>query len=337
MPVTTVTKSLHPAPESTTAVVGMTDEIQLEVIERQEIADSVALFSFKSAHGQPLPDWQPGAHIDLILTSDVVRQYSLCGDPGDRHVWKVAVKRHSAGKGGSLAVHHELSVGTAVRAGNPRNNFRLEPASRYLFIAGGIGITPLVPMMAAAQEAGAEWQLKYFGSSWYGMPFADELSQEYGARVTLLTKEEGERTDIAEMLAEPLDQTLVYCCGPESLLQDVESACGKWPTSAVRTERFAPRTVDSCTMDAEFEVEFAASGVTVSVPPDKTILQCATEAGLYAPSSCGEGTCGTCETAIILGRADHRDSLLGEAEREADEVMMICVSRARTPRLVLDL
>ncbi|MDQ0000742.1 PDR/VanB family oxidoreductase [Pseudarthrobacter sulfonivorans] len=338
MPATTITKGLENRSESTTAMVGgINDEIQLEVVERHEIADSVALFSLKSADGQPLPEWLPGAHIDLILTSGVVRQYSLCGDPRDRHAWKVAVKQRNGGKGGSLAVHRELSVGSSVRAGKPRNNFRLEPASRYLFIAGGIGITPLVPMIAAAHEAGVEWQLKYFGSSRHGMPFADELSQEYGGRVSLLAKEAGERTDITEMLTEPLDQTLVYCCGPESLLQDVESACETWPVSAIRTERFTPRTVEPGTVDESFEVEFSASGVTVSVPPDKSILQCATEAGLYAPSSCGEGTCGTCETAIILGHADHRDSLLSQTERNADEVMMICVSRAKTPRLVLDL
>lgn len=313
-------------------------EGELVVSHRADEAAGVVSLRLRHPAGDDLPGWEPGAHIDLALQDGLVRQYSLCGDPADRSAWQVAVLREPAGRGGSAFVHDRLPVGAAVRVKGPRNRFPLVPARRYRFVAGGIGITPILPMAAAAEAAGAEWTLLYGGRSRTSMAFARRLAEAYGERVRIVPEEEYGRLDLASFLAGPTTGTLVYCCGPEPLLSAVEERCAAdWPPGALHVERFTAKAAGADVPARSFEVVLRRSGLTLTVPEERSILQTVEDAGVQVLYSCAEGTCGTCETDIVEGEADHRDSVLTPDEQEANETMMICVSRCRGSRLVLDL
>lgn len=301
--------------------------IELVVDDRSEVADGVVALRLRDPSGADLPVWEPGAHVDLVLEDDLVRQYSLCGDPADRTSWRVAVLREPDGRGGSSYVHDTLRAGDTVRVDGPRNHFALEPAQRYVFVAGGIGITPILPMLDAATAAGAQWRLLYGGRTAASMAFADDLRAAHGDRVELRPQDEHGLLDLDGLDAEG---TLVYCCGPPPLLAAVEERC-----AAARVERFAAVAVDGPA--GAFEVELASSGTTLSVPADRSVLEVLEDAGIGILSSCREGTCGTCETGVLSGEVDHRDALLTADERAAHDTMFVCVSRAACARLVLDL
>ncbi|BBJ41572.1 ferredoxin [Streptomyces antimycoticus] len=314
-------------------------EDTLLVARREEVASDVVALTLRHPAGRELPAWEPGAHLDLVLDPGPTRQYSLCGDPADRASWRIAVLRAPAGRGGSARVHDTLTEGSAVRVRGPRNHFALRPAARYLFIAGGIGITPLLPMTAAAEAAGADWRLLYGGRTRASMAFADQLAARYGDKVRLVPQDEEGLLDLAPYLDTPAAPgTLVYCCGPEPLLQAAEEACRGWPDGSLRTERFQPRT-DAGAEPAvgAFELVLTRSGLTLTVEPERSVLRTVEEAGVPVLYSCEEGTCGTCETDVVEGEVDHHDSVLTDEERASGETMMICVSRCRGPRLVLDL
>ncbi|MFD5053239.1 PDR/VanB family oxidoreductase [Streptomyces tendae] len=311
-------------------------EAELVVARRETAADGVLVLTLRHPLDERLPAWEPGAHVDVVLGPGLERQYSLCGDPADRAQWRIAVLREKDGRGGSAYVHGELRAGDEVRVRGPRNNFRLEPAPRYRFVAGGIGITPVLPMLAAAEEAGAEWTLLYGGRTRAGMAFTQELAR-YGDRVTLVPEDESGLLDLASVLDDLSPDTLVYCCGPGPLLDAVEARC---PAGSLRVERFRPKEADGdapAEAEAEFEVVLARSGRTVVVPPGVSVLDAVRGSGVEVLYSCTEGTCGTCETEVVEGDPDHRDSVLTEEERAAGETMLICVSRCRGRRLVLDL
>ncbi len=286
--------------------------------------------------GEPLPAWQPGAHID-VTGGGFTRQYSLCGDPDDRSSWRIAVLRERDGRGGSAYVHDQVRAGDTLTVRGPRNNFALVTAQRYLFIAGGIGITPLLPMIRAADAEGADWSLAYGGRARGSMAYAEELRTDHGSRVRLLPQDETGDLPLDELLGRPDPDTAVYCCGPEGLLTAVEQRCEAWPAGALHVERFAPMEQQAPQRADSFEVELAVTGTTLTVPPDRTILQVLEEAGVPILSSCTEGTCGTCETGVLAGEVDHRDSLLTAEERAANDVMFVCVSRAACPKLTIDL
>jgi ferredoxin-NADP reductase len=303
------------------------------VVERREFAaDGVLALTLRHPLGEELPAWEPGAHVDVALGPDLERQYSLCGDPADRTAWRIAVLREPDGRGGSAYVHEQLGQGDKVRVRGPRNHFALRPAPRYRFVAGGIGITPILPMLAAAEAAGAEWSLLYGGRTRRSMAFTEEL-RGYGDRVTIAPQDETGLLDLASVLDGLPEGTLVYCCGPGPLLDAVEARC---PAGALHVERFEPK-VQEVGGNTEFEVELARSGRTLTVPADVSVLDAVRGAGVEVLFSCTEGTCGTCETDVLEGDPDHRDSVLSDEEREAGETMLICVSRCRGKRLVLDL
>lgn len=307
------------------------------VHERRDEADGVVSLTLGRSDGGELPVWAPGAHVDVHLADGLVRQYSLCSDPADRQRWRLGVLREPVSRGGSEYVFDKLHGGDIVTVGEPRNHFALEPAPRYVFVAGGIGITPVLPMVAAAQTAGADWTLLYGGRTRSSMAFVDELAG-YGDRVRLAPQDEVGLLDLAGLLATPRRGTLVYACGPAPMLDAVDALMAAWPAGSLRVERFAPREVAD-TAGATFEVEFARSGVTATVPPGRSILTAAEEAGIPALWSCREGTCGTCETPMLAGRAEHRDALLTDEEKAEQSTVFICVSRAEPgcPRLTLDL
>ncbi|GAA3389166.1 PDR/VanB family oxidoreductase [Cryptosporangium minutisporangium] len=312
-------------------------DLRLRIARRERVADGVVTLELRSPAGAALPAWAPGAHVDVALGPDLVRQYSLCGDPADRSVWRIAVLREGESRGGSQYVHDKLDEGQLVDVRGPRNHFALEPAARYVFVAGGIGITPILPMVAAAAASGAEWELHYGGRTAASMAFAAELTAAHGPRVTLRPQDEQGLLDLDAILGTPRADTLVYCCGPEPLLLAVEERCTSWPSGALHVERFSPKEQGEPVRHESFEVELAQTGVTVTVPPDRSILEVVEEAGALVLYSCQEGTCGTCETPVLSGAVDHRDSLLTEEECAANDTMFICVSRAAGPKLVLDL
>ncbi|MDL4817471.1 PDR/VanB family oxidoreductase [Actinomadura opuntiae] len=309
--------------------------IELRVVAKERAAEDVVALTLARPDGGRLPDWTPGAHIDLVLPNGLTRQYSLCGDRWDARTYRVGVLREPGGRGGSAFVHDDLAVGDPVGIGGPRNNFRLVPSERYLFIAGGIGITPLLPMVRQAEMLGADWRLLYGGRTRSSMAFLDEL-EPHGAKVTVVPQDEQGLLDLGTYLADEDPATKVYCCGPAPLLEAVEGRCAGWRPGLLRTERFVARE-NGAVRDEPFEVELKRTGVTVTVPPGRSVLDAAGDAGVSVLSSCRQGLCGTCETAVLDGVPDHRDSILDDDEREAGDCMFVCVSRSRGERLVLDL
>ena len=327
---------------ATTRTATIVREVEADLVVRdvRPVADGVVAVELADPAGAPLPAWTPGAHVDLVLRTDageeLVRQYSLCGDPADDSRWRVGVLLAADGRGGSAAVH-ALRPGATVRTRGPRNHFPLVASPRYLFVAGGIGITPLLPMVAEADATGADWTLLYGGRSRASMAFADELAR-HGDRVALAPQDETGLPDLAALLADPRPDTLVYCCGPEGLLAAVEELCTAWPPGALHLERFSARPQEPAAgADAEFELVLQRSGLTLTVPADRTVFEVVEDAGVSVLGSCLEGVCGTCETEVVDGDVDHRDSVLNADERAANEFMMICVSRCRSGRLTLDL
>jgi ferredoxin-NADP reductase len=306
------------------------------VTAKSEAAEGVVALTLAHVTGGRLPDWTPGAHIDLVLPDGTLRQYSLCGDRWDAHSYRVAVLREPAGAGGSAYVHDRLQVGDVIGVGGPRNNFPLVPSERYLFIAGGVGITPLLPMVAQADLLGVAWTLLYTGRSRASMAFLPDLAG-HGDRVHVYAGDAGEHLNLAAWLDEPRPGTKVYCCGPQRLSAEVRALCAAWPPYSLRTERFTPATRPVAAGAGPFEVELVRTGTTVTVGPGVTVLDAALGAGASVLSSCRRGLCGTCETTVLDGRPDHRDSLLEDDERACGDSMFICVSRSAGGRLVLDL
>ncbi|WP_198410814.1 PDR/VanB family oxidoreductase [Microbacterium halophytorum] len=309
------------------------DTTTLTVTAITRVADDVVAVELARPDGSRLPDWAPGAHIDIELPGGKRRQYSLCGDRWNAHAYRVAVKREPDGRGGSAYVHDSLAVGDAVGFGGPRNNFRLAPADEYLFVAGGIGITPILPMLAQAEVVGAPWRLLYLvrdASSaldlgrWNGHPSITFHDASALGRCDL----DGWR---------PTDPGVrVWACGPERLLDAVEA----WPTPeggvAPKTERFtASAAVDA--VSRPFEVVARRSGRATRVEAGGTIAESLRRAGIDVITSCGQGLCGTCETDVIAGTPDHRDALLDDAERAEGRVIFPCVSRCIGDRIVLDI
>ncbi|MEV0371599.1 PDR/VanB family oxidoreductase [Streptomyces sp. NPDC050636] len=310
---------------------------QLTVVERTEEAEGVVRLRLE---GEKLPGWEPGAHIDLVLPSGTVRQYSLCGEPSTPGSYTIAIRLIEDGRGGSREVHEQLHEGTVVEVRGPRNRFRLDECPAYLFLAGGIGVTPILPMLRQAEAEGVPWRLVYAGRSRASMPFLSEIEKLAGAgsdRLTVVAEDEDGRPDLAAVLADAPPHAAVYCCGPEPLMDAVAALLPKGPDGlTLYTERFAPAAPVPTGGNAPFEVELRRTGRTVTVPPDTSVLRAIRDQALPdLPYSCEQGFCGTCQQRVLAGEVDHRDELLTDAER--DDSLLICVSRARGDRLVLDL
>lgn len=315
------------------------DEVDVDAVvtRRRDAADGVVELTFARADGAPMPAWTPGSHVDVHGPDGLVRQYSLTGDPADLSTWRVGVLREPLSRGGSEWVHAHLHEGSAVRLRGPRNQFPLEEADGYTFVAGGIGITPIAPMIAAAQLAGRPWRFVYGGRTRASMAFLPELTAAYGEKVEVSPQDEAGLLDVAGIVAALGPGDLLYACGPEPLLLALEAACDAAGSAALRVERFAPKAQAEHDPDHAFDVVLARSGKRLTVAADRSILQTVEDEGIFVLSSCREGTCGTCETVLLEGRADHRDSLLSKAEQEANDTIFICCSRALDPELTLDL
>lgn len=312
------------------------------VVGVAEEAQNVISIQLRDPDGLDLPPWTPGAHLDVFLPSGLIRQYSLCGDPEDRATYRIAVLREDAGRGGSVELHSLPLVGHTLRIRGPRNHFEIEAASSYVFIAGGIGVTPILAMVASLPPD-ANWRLYYAGRSRSTMAFVDELSVIGGDRVKILPDDEAERLDLDSILTGLDPSAAIYCCGPLGLLKALESRREALaPDAALYAERFVPSDEPKVipndpSPDTEFEVELRRSNVVLTVPATRTTLSVVRDVLPNVPYSCEEGYCGSCETRVLEGVPDHRDEILSEEERAASKTMMICVGRSCTPRLVLDL
>lgn len=304
------------------------------VRDRRRLAADIDEFTLARPDGAPLPAWTPGAHLDLLLDDALVRQYSLCSDPADTSVYRIAILREATGRGGSVRAH-TLPVGATVSIRPPRNHFPLVRALEYVLIAGGIGITPILALATAAARTGRPWRLIYTGRDASTMAYLDEVSGHPGATIRQ-TAREG-RLDLASALVELSPGTAVYVCGPTELIDATELACAGQRAVDVFAERFVARDLGVAADAAPFEVSLAVSGLTVTVEPAQSILAAVEAQGVAPVASCREGTCGTCETGVVSGEVDHRDSVLSPAERAENESMMICVSRSASARLVLEL
>lgn len=305
------------------------------VTGRRDAADGVVVLDLERATGT-LPHWSPGAHIDVVLPSGIERQYSLCGSPTARGTWRIGVLRE---REGSVWLHDNAHVGATLRVRGPANHFLFAPTAgrSYVFVAGGIGITPLVPMIEAADAAGAEWTLLYLGRSRTTMAFVDDLVARYGERIEVFAADEGRRLDLSDRFATPVARTVVYSCGPARLLDGLADAMADWPRGSLHVERFEAKVLGEPIWTEPFEVDLMMSGLTLTVPPERSILDVAEEHGVVVPSSCRVGTCGTCEVAVVDGDVEHRDSVLSPEEQDANRTMMPCVSRAACARIMLEL
>lgn len=308
---------------------GAGEELKVRVRSAVLVAQDVLQLDLEPVDGR-VPSWEPGAHVDLV-GPDHVRQYSLCGVVDD--ALRVAVLRVPDGRGGSAWVHEALREGDVVLVRGPRNHFALVDADDYLFVAGGIGITPIFAMVREAERRGATWRLVYGGRSRASMAFCDEL-ERYGDQVTLVPQDEAGLIDLDRELGPERAGRHVYCCGPEPLLEAVEARMSARPAEILHVERFSAEVDDS---GAAFEVEISSSGASIPVREGQSIIDALAEVGIEVEFSCREGTCGTCETGVLGGVPDHRDSVLTDEEREANDCMMICVGRCLSGPLVLDL
>ena len=312
----------------------------LRVTDRQMVArdEDVVAVRLAAGDGAPLPRWYPGAHIDVHLPSGRVRQYSLCGNPA-WDTYRIAVRRIPDGGGGSIEVHEVLNVGATVTTSGPRNAFPLtvpgygSPGRRLRFIAGGIGITPILPMLHVAQRLGIEWSMVYAGRSLESLPFVDEVTR-FGDRVVVRTDDARGVPTAQELLSECADGTAVYACGPAPMLTAMRALLAGRDTVELHFERFAAAPV----VDGEpFCVKIASTGELISVGAEETLLSALATARVPAPYSCRQGFCGSCRTRVLGGPVEHRDTLLTDPERDAG-TMLVCVSRARDGEcLTLDL
>jgi ferredoxin-NADP reductase len=304
-------------------------DIRVRVRGLTREADGVLSVEFEPLTGA-LPVWTPGAHIDLVMPSTPVRQYSLCGDPSSSR-YRIAVLRETESRGGSRAVHERLRPGDEVVLREPKNHFALEPAEEYVFVAGGIGITPLLPMVRAVAARGARWRLLYLGGSRARMPFLDELSTLDADRIQIVAGDEGARADLPAAIAASPD-ALVYACGPERMLTALADIVDE---EHLRVEYFAAPEVEY-EPGGPFRIRLDRSGLELDVDPAESILEVLRGAGVEVLSDCEEGICGSCETRVVEGEVEHRDFVLTAQEKTRSDCLMVCVSRASCPLLVLD-
>ncbi|MGW4338581.1 PDR/VanB family oxidoreductase [Rhodococcus koreensis] len=313
----------------------MTKRISTRVGKKENIADGVVELTLDAVAGQ-LPVWEPGAHLSLHLADGLIRQYSLCGSP-DGDTYRLAILREPNSRGGSAFVHDFLAVDGVIEVDPPRNHFALVDAPEYIFFAGGIGITPLLPMIERTERVGRPWRLEYGGRTRLAMAYVAELLDKYPGRVRIHPQDEVGLIPLAEVLSDRSPQVAVYCCGPAPLIDAVGATCAEYGLENFRCERFTGDGPVTLSTDREFEVVLATSDRTVRVPVGTTIMEAVEAAGVPVEFSCREGICGTCETAVLEGLPDHRDQILTDAERSANDTIFICVSRSCGPRLTLDL
>jgi ferredoxin-NADP reductase len=294
------------------------------------------LYEFERLHGEPFPAFAPGAHIDVHLPNGLVRQYSLTrAEPNPRR-YTVAIKRDAAGRGGSRYIHDEIHAGAALTISTPRNNFPLrEDAAQVVFIAGGIGITPIWCMIQRLEWLKRPWTLYYACRSRADMAFRAPLAELAGAHLHFDDESGGKVLNVAAIVGAAPGEAHLYCCGPAPMLAAFEAAAAGWPRDQVHVEYFSAKPEPA--MQGGFVVELARSGKEFFVSEGRSILDVLLDAGIDVPCSCQQGICGTCETRVVSGIPEHRDMILSEQEQASNTTVMICCAGSKTERLVLDL
>jgi len=309
----------------------------LRVTRNDKIADGIHLFELRASNGEPLPAFTAGAHITIRVPNGLLRKYSLCNDPAERDRYQVAIKRESNGRGGSSTLIDKVKAGDELMVAPPINDFGLpQRAQDFLFIAGGIGITPIMAMIREVQAQGKRFRLFYCSRSPETTAFTEELSAPEFTGKVVIHHDQGDPTcslDLKPILAERRNREHLYCCGPRPLMEAVRRMTDHWSPTAVHFEAFSEAETHKAD-DKPFRVRLARTNKVLEVPVTKTILEVLRDNGLEVPSSCETGTCGTCRTKMLAGEADHRDLVLAEHERA--EAIMICVSRARSDEITLD-
>jgi phthalate 4,5-dioxygenase reductase subunit len=309
----------------------------LRVMRNDRIADGIHLIEFRDPGGKPLPEFSAGAHITVRVPNGLLRKYSLCNDSAERDRYQVAVKREAQGRGGSINLIDKVKAGDELMVAPPVNDFKLPVrAQDLLFIAGGIGITPMMAMIKQVRAEGKRFRLFYCTRSPETTAFMDELSAPEFSGLVTIHHDQGDPAhslDLKPILAERRNREHLYCCGPRPLMEAVRAMTDHWSSTAVHFEAFSEAETHKAD-DRPFKVRLAKSGKVVEVPAAKTILEVLRENGLEVPSSCETGTCGTCRTKMLAGEADHRDLVLAEHERS--DHIMICVSRARSDEITID-
>lgn len=313
------------------------DFFNVRVVKKEAVAQGIYLFELRHPDGAPLPPFTPGSHLTVQVPSGVRRNYSLCSDPADTSMYQIAVKRDEAGRGGSVSMADDVQVGQLLSVSWPRNNFELaERATNFIFVAGGIGITPILSMMRHLKNTGqGDFKLYYCTRDEASTAFIEHIKSEFPGQAQIHhdNGDMAQALDLWPVFEKPANAH-VYCCGPKGLMDSVEDMSGHWPSGTVHFERFG---VDAKAFaeNQPFRVKLEKTQQTLDVPADKSILETLRAHGLRVPSSCESGTCGSCKTRLLAGEAEHRDMVLRDEEKS--DHIMVCVSRAKSPELVLDL
>jgi vanillate O-demethylase ferredoxin subunit len=323
----------------------MVETYPLRVESISDETKDIRSFVLSPPDGGPLPEFEAGAHIDVHVPGGYVRQFSLCNAPTERRHYRIGVLREENGRGGSRAMHECVRSGDLLEVSGPRNFFPLRlDAGRYVLIAGGIGVTPLLSMVEVLRTRPAPFEMHFCTRSPERTPFMDRLTDLVRAGRVICHHDDGipgRGLDVARLLKMRPDGARLYCCGPEGLMRAVRDAARHWPGDSVHFESFvAPGALDpspatAAAGDGTFRVRIASSGRTFAVPPHRSILEVLRENGVDVPSSCEAGTCGTCRTRFLQGTPVHRDFVLSDDEQE--EFVMVCCARSASPVLVLDL
>jgi phthalate 4,5-dioxygenase reductase subunit len=310
----------------------------LSITAARRIARDIFLFELRDPRGAELPEFTAGAHLSVLVPAGILRKYSLCNDPAERDRYVIAVLRDERGRGGSMSLTDGARVGDALQAGEPCNDFALHPrANNFVFIAGGIGITPILSMIRQVQSTGAgRFKLYYLTRDPENTAFLDELgAPEFHGKVRIHHDggDPARAFDLWPVLQRP-SGAHIYCCGPRALMDCVRDMSGHWPGGSVHFESFGVGA-EVNRQNTSFSVRLAKRGLTLAVAAQSTILETLRAAGVCVPSSCESGTCGSCKTVLLAGEAEHRDLVLAEEERGSR--IMVCCSRAVSPELLLDL
>lgn len=321
-------------PAAALRVAGISGELEITAV--RALATGVVGIELRGTGRQALPAWEPGAHVDLVLPSRRVRSYSLCSVPEDTSHYEIAVLALGEREGGSAELAALARPGVRLGFFSPKNHFPLKPAPAYYFVAGGIGITPLVSMIRRVGALGIPWHLLYRGRCREAMAFAADLVATAPENVTISPADEVARPDFGRIFAALVPGTAAYVCGPPSLLHAAESASWRLGPGALSSERFSALAPMARLSQQPFSVELARSGVRLEVPSDRSLLSVLRDVIPDFPAWCGGGSCGVCETRVLAGAIDHRDRVLSAEECARGDTMMVCVSRAAGPLLVLD-
>jgi vanillate O-demethylase ferredoxin subunit len=324
-------------------------DLELKVTKVKDLTSKVKMFELMPAAGGELPAFEAGAHIDIKMPNGIIRSYSLANNPEERNRYVTAILKEVAGKGGSIWMHENVKVGDVLTTTEPIQNFPLsEDATQSVLLAGGIGITPILAMGYRLKALGKKVHMHFCARSVEETPFTDEVKAVFGDDVTFHHDggDPSKGINLKETFADHEEGEHLYVCGPPGILNATREAASHWPDGTVHFELFTSARTDEEVAEAEaasrtneaFEIELAQSGVTLTIPADRTILDVMIEEGFGVPYACEEGWCGACIIPMLGGKADHRDEVLSNAEKESNEKIQVCVSRALPgEKLILDM